>query len=109
MLTVIDFILKITLYLPTIIIIIGITISIINFRNNKLISLLTFVALLIQLLIILTTSYINEWISNSLLSDNALPILPIYIPEGIFSLRSLFSAVSWILIILAVFIFRRNK
>jgi hypothetical protein len=48
-------------------------------------------------------------ISNSLLSDNALPILPIYIPEGIFSLRSLFSAVSWILIILAVFIFRRNK
>jgi hypothetical protein len=97
------------LYFPIIVLIIGIILSIITLRKHTLISILAITAFLLQIILIQTSPYLLDWMHNNLGNMRVAPNLWIYYLMGMYTIKSILSTMSWLLIIISIFIWRKPK
>jgi hypothetical protein len=107
--TIFSFLYNLIIYLPVILLAIGIIISIISWKKHSLLSLLSIIAFIIQIFIIQIAPYVFDWLRNDLLPG--LKISPIYWMDyymGWYVLRSIINTISWILLFIIIFVEKKK-
>jgi hypothetical protein len=104
------FLYNVIIYLPVIVLTIGIIISILSFKKHPLISIFSIIAFIFQIFIIQIAPYVFGWLQKDLLPQSG--ISPMYWMNyymGWYVLRSIINTTSWILLLFVIFKFLKKE